>query len=171
MSKDNFNDLKKASSDKSVAHAYIERVSIENITEILEILKSSAEKFEKKALLPNGLSLEYSSVRLFNIAVSYLHDVHRFIDFHGCSDFITDEKQLAFLWKWVAKIKPFSCAPAKETVEFFYFQNLVNSLYCMSLFNYILNKNPSDFFDTYTMVYELHYGEPTVNSLMAIFER
>ncbi|MDE0423047.1 MAG: hypothetical protein OXK76_19445 [Gammaproteobacteria bacterium] len=55
-------------------------------------------------------NLELNRVVLFNVVVSYFHDVDRHKDFHG-SERVDEAKQAAFTIKWISKLRPiqFTC--------------------------------------------------------------
>ena len=54
---------------------------------------------------PDFEHLEINRTVLFNVVVSYFHDVDRHKQFHG-TELVDETKQGAFTMKWIAKLRP-----------------------------------------------------------------
>jgi hypothetical protein len=123
--------------------------------------------------LPSSLSLEFCEFRLLNAVVSYLYDKERHKDFHG-SEEPSDAKKAALLCRWIAKVRPFSVKRVDPTVartkEDFFYANLINAIVCIRLYQAIAKKTGNGFVVDTTLLYELHYGQPTNNMLIVAFE-
>ena len=65
--------------------------------------------------------LELNRVVLFNVVVSYFHDVDRHKDFHG-SERVDKAKQAAFTIKWISKLRPiqFTCKVEEASQSILY---------------------------------------------------
>jgi hypothetical protein len=122
--------------------------------------------------LPDGMRIGFCRVRLLNTVYSYYYDKERYKDFHG-SDEPNEEKKSAFLCKWIAKNKPFHVVCDNEKVSrkaFFFYTNLINEVFCVTLFKVLTKKNPNDCFGI-SFLYNLHYGSPSANDLIVAFDR
>lgn len=158
---------------KRISAKYIEKVPAERIAERMQFLVELGTKFED--CLPQYMQISYCPIRLLNTVVSYYYDKERHIDFHG-SDAPNNFKKAAFLCRWIAKIKPFSIEVKNDSNNInikdkFFYSNLINAMYCLLLFRVLTEKKPSETFDATALMYELHYGQPSANSLMIIFDR
>lgn len=60
--------------------------------------------------------LELSSAVLYNVVVSYFHDVERHKEFHG-TDLVDETKQGAFTMKWISKLRPIQITCSVEDVS------------------------------------------------------
>lgn len=123
--------------------------------------------------LPKGMKVCFCRIRLLNTVYSYYYDKERYKDFHG-SDEPNIEKKTAFLCKWIARNKPFSITTEDESLHktraLFFYTNLINAIFCVELFKVFTRKNPNDYFGV-SFLYNLHYGDPSANDLIAIFDR
>ena len=154
-----------------VSEKYREKITKEELIETIGLVQDAASLFEEIHLKTKNIEITYCAIRLKNACISYLYDYHRYADFHDCKG-LSHEKQVAFMWKWLSKIRPYAIEMDDTTSEDYdYYQNMINSLLCIFYFRYILNKKAKKYFNTKMMCYELHYGSTTVNTLISIFEK
>jgi hypothetical protein len=143
----------------------------------MKFIHDVAEIFDADVLKPMGYEIVINGALLNNVVYSYYYDKERHKDFHGSNE-PNDEKKAAFLCRWIAKIRPFSIVPIEgseiktpaQLSLYFAMTCLANGYFCLHLFQALTKKKASQHFDS-TLVYEMHYGEPTRNMLMALFER
>ena len=121
---------------KQVAQKYLDLVTAERVAERLKFLKQIAELTEDAAL-PKCLQMKMCAIRMHNVICSYFYDKERSIDFHGHTGGPNDAKKLAYMVKWVARIKPFSVELRPGAIDdknqLYIFQNLINPIFCTVL--------------------------------------
>lgn len=158
---------------KGVDHKYKSAVTPELIAKRVFFFKRVAEIVEKSAL-PSGVEIRICGVRIVNAAYSYYYDKFRHTDFHGHNGGPSDPKKLAFMVRWIAKIKPFSVSfdDSVSVSDKYYYQNMINSIFCYVLSIVILGRdNGIGQKSAEQLMYTLHYGDFSHNMLIAFFEK
>ena len=160
---------------KGVSEKYKQLVTLERVADRIQFLRQVGELVEKAAL-PEGMAIRLCGVRLTNVVYSYFYDKERHSDFHGHNGGPSDPKKLAFMVKWIAKIKPFSVvfesgATIKKEDQY-YFQNMINPIFCSILARVVLRDRFSmDTASDEHLMYTLHYGDYSYNMLIALYEK
>lgn len=159
---------------KRISQKYLSLVTKTRVASRILFLKQVAGITER-AILPPGIEIRFCAIRLTNAVYSYFYDKERSKDFHGHQDEPCDEKKLAQMVKWISRIKPFSVhfndGIKISPTDKYYYQNLINPIFCAVLFKISLpKKDLNKYFDP-KLLYELHYGNATANMLMVLFER
>lgn len=156
-----------------VSSDYRALITESKITDLVFALNTLADKTAQQ-MLPAGLSIAVSEVKLVNAIISYIFDKHRHIKFHGSVNGVTNEKKAAYLCKWIAKIKPYSVIPTDQALsksqQHYLFENLINPIICTEIVKAFCGQRIIDLFD-HKFIYEMHYGSVNTNTLISILER
>jgi hypothetical protein len=157
---------------KRISKKYLDLVTPEMVGDRMSFLLGVAASLETKLFSDSNLEVTYCPIRLNNTIYSFFYEKERHKDFHGSVE-PNEGKKSALLSKWICKIRPFSISTkSKATLceqEFFY-TALINPLICAHLVQGITQPKSFDFFNE-KLLYEMHYGEPSTNMLMAVFDR
>ena len=105
---------------------------------------------------PNFEHLEINRTVLFNVVVSYFHDVDRHKQFHG-TKLVDETKQGAFTMKWIAKLRPIQFDHPEPIVSpDILFINEIFSVRCgLAFLNISPDILPASLY--YDMLYTLRY--------------